>query len=138
MDAPATLGEYLKAARMQAGLSQRQLAARVGIDHSFLARVESGEYQRPMPDVLQRLADVLEIPSTDLLGFIGVKPAEGLPELAPYLRAKYRLNDEQIRKATVYFRRARLPIPDDLEALEAKIEEQTDRNIDTKTKGKSR
>src|ERR1044071_3433554 len=98
MGTPATLGEYLKSARERAGLSQRQLANRVGIHYSYLSRLESGENGSPSAEVLQDIAD--------LLAFIGVKPAEGLPELAPYLRAKYHLDDEQIRKATVYFRRS--------------------------------
>lgn len=87
-------------------MSQRQLAGRVGIHYSYYSRLESGENDSPSAEVLQDLADVLEIPGADLLAFIGVKPAEGLPELAPYLRAKYHLDDEQIRKATVYFRRS--------------------------------
>jgi transcriptional regulator with XRE-family HTH domain len=106
MDTPATLAEYLRAAREQAGLSQRQLASRVGIHHSYVAQLESGDWTSPSADVLQRIADVLEIASIDLFAFIGIRPTEGLPELAPYLRAKYHLDDDQIRKATVYFRRS--------------------------------
>ena len=45
MAEPATLGEYLRAAREQAGLSQRQLASRVGIHNSYLARLENGATQ---------------------------------------------------------------------------------------------
>ena len=102
---PTTLGEYLRAAREQAGISQRQLASRAGINNSYLARLESGANDSPAAELLQRIADVLEVSATDLLAFIGVKPAEGLPELAPYLRAKYHLSNEEIRRATVYFRR---------------------------------
>lgn len=113
MGTPVTLGEYLKQARERAGLSQRQLAARVGIHYSYLSRLERSENDAPSAEVLQDLADVLEIPGADLLAFIGVKPAQGLPELAPYLRAKYHLNEDQIQKATVYFRRARIPFTSD-------------------------
>jgi transcriptional regulator with XRE-family HTH domain len=77
----------------------------VGIHNSYLARLESGENDSPSADLLQKIADVLEISSTDLLAFIGVKPPEGLPEFAPYLRAKYRMDDAAIRKLTVYMRR---------------------------------
>lgn len=101
----ATLGEYLRAAREQAGISQRQLANRVGIHNSYLARLESGEHGSPAAEVLQRIADVLEISSTDLLAFIGVKPAEGLPELAPYLRAKYRLDEAAVRELAEHLQR---------------------------------
>ncbi len=105
MDAPSTLGEYLRAERERVGMSQRQLANRVGIHNSYLARLENGETANPAADLLQRIADVLEVSSTDLLAFIGVKPPEGLPDLAPYLRAKYRMNDAAIREMAQHMRR---------------------------------
>jgi len=105
VDGPSTLGEYLHAAREKAGISQRQLASRVGIHNSYLARLENGETANPSAELLQTIADVLEISSTDLLGFIGVKPPEGLPELAPYLRAKYRLDDAAVRELADHMRR---------------------------------
>lgn len=102
---PSTLGEYLRAERERAEISQRQLASRVGIHHSYLARLESGENDSPAAEVLQTIADVLEISSADLMAFIGVKPPEGLPEFAPYLRAKYHLSDTEIRRMAGYLRR---------------------------------
>jgi transcriptional regulator with XRE-family HTH domain len=105
MDTPSTLGEYLRFEREQAGISQRQLAGRVGIHNSYLARLESGETANPSAELLQRIADVLEISSTDLLVFIGVKPPEGLPELAPYLRAKYHMDEAAIREMAEHMRR---------------------------------
>jgi len=105
MDGPSTLAEYLRTAREKAGISQRQLASRVGIHNSYLARLESGETANPAAELLQRIADVLEISSTDLLAFIGVKPSEGLPELAPYLRAKYQLDEAAVRELAEHMRR---------------------------------
>jgi transcriptional regulator with XRE-family HTH domain len=102
---PSTLAEYLKSAREQAGMSQRQLASRVGIHHSYLARLEQGENDSPSAELLQTIADVLEISSTDLLAFVGVKPPEGLPELAPYLRAKYRMDETAIQELAKHMRR---------------------------------
>lgn len=105
MATPSTLGEYLRSSREQTGISQRQLAGRVGIHNSYLARLENGETANPSADLLQRIADVLEISSTDLLAFIGVKPPEGLPELAPYLRAKYHMDDTAIREIAEHMQR---------------------------------
>lgn len=105
MDETSTLAEYLRLAREQVGMSQRQLASRVGIHNSYLARLESGETANPAAELLQRIADVLEISSTDLLAFIGVKPAEGLPDLAPYLRAKYHLDEAALREVAEHVRR---------------------------------
>lgn len=42
-------GRTLRAARRAARLSQKQLAARVGVDHSFISLIESGE--RPIRSV---------------------------------------------------------------------------------------
>jgi transcriptional regulator with XRE-family HTH domain len=105
MDEPSTLGEYLRGERERAGLSQRQLASRVGIHNSYLARLENGETANPAADLLQRISDVLEINSTDLFAFIGVKPPEGLPDLAPYLRAKYHMDETAIREMAEHMRR---------------------------------
>lgn len=104
MDKPSTLPEYLKLARERAGMSQRQLASRAGINHAYLARLERGEKVSPSAELLQTIADVLEISSTDLMAFIGVKPPEGLPELAPYLRAKYRMDETAIRELSEHMR----------------------------------
>ena len=105
MDGPSTLAEYLRTAREKAGISQRQLASRIGIHNSYLARLESGETANPAAELLQKIAEVLEISSTDLLAFIGVKPSEGLPELAPYLRAKYQLDEAAVRELAEHMRR---------------------------------
>lgn len=115
METPATLAEYLRAARERAGISQRQLAGRVGIHHSYVAQLEGGQWTSPSADVLQRIADALEISAVDLFAFIGIRPPQGLPELAPYLRAKYHLSDQEIRKAAVYFRRIGAHLDLDLE-----------------------
>lgn len=125
METPSSLGEYIKTHREAAGISQRQLAQRIGIHHSYLARLESGANDSPAAEVLQRIADVLEISSTDLFAFIGVKPPDGLPELAPYLRAKYGLSEADVQRAVVYFRRSKLDLGTN-----------TDTDTDTNTKSK--
>ncbi|MER7249551.1 helix-turn-helix transcriptional regulator [Kribbella sp. NPDC000426] len=50
-----TFGTHLRQSRQAAGLSLRQLAARVGYDHSYLSQVERG--QRPGSADLARLCD---------------------------------------------------------------------------------
>ncbi|WP_166678314.1 helix-turn-helix domain-containing protein [Kribbella kalugense] len=51
----STFGQMLRQRRQAAGLSLRQLAARVGYDHSYLSQVERG--QRPGSVDLARLCD---------------------------------------------------------------------------------
>jgi transcriptional regulator with XRE-family HTH domain len=85
-----TLGETIQAHRERARLSQRQLAAQVGLHYSVLSRIESGEVERPSGELLQHLAEALNIDPADLLAFVGVKPS--LPEPKMYFRRKLGMN----------------------------------------------
>jgi HTH-type transcriptional regulator, competence development regulator len=95
--ATPSLGEHIKTLREQAGYSQRQLAAQAGLHHSYLARLESGDNDKPAPDILQRIADVLEIDANELLAFIGIKPS--LPEPRVYFRRAYGLSQAEAEEA---------------------------------------
>jgi transcriptional regulator with XRE-family HTH domain len=92
-----SLGEYLRSERERAGWSQRQFAGMVGIHYSYLSRLESGATANPAPELLQRMAEVLEIDATELLAYIGVKP--NLPEPRMYFRSAYGLTPEQAEQA---------------------------------------
>ena len=97
------LGSRLRAARDEAGLSIRRLAERVGVHHATVSRIESGEFQQPAPEILQRLAGALEIDVADLLALAGYTIPEGLPSLPAYLRAKYRMPPEAAAQLSEYF-----------------------------------
>lgn len=92
-----TLASYLRTHRERVGMSIRQLAACVRIDHGYLAQLEAGTKSSPSAEILQRLAGALEVDSTELLAFIGVQP--GLPEPTMYFRRKYRMSAEEAREA---------------------------------------
>jgi transcriptional regulator with XRE-family HTH domain len=92
-----SLGEYLRMERERASWSQRQLAAMVGIHHSYLARLENGETANPSAELLQRMAEVLETDTAELLAYIGVKSE--LPEPRVYFRRMYGLDREQAEQA---------------------------------------
>ena len=81
-----SLGDYLRIAREEKGLSIRALARRVGVDHTYLARVENGERGDPKPELLNRLAAELNVDPAELLAYVGVEPA--LPEPRLYFRRK--------------------------------------------------
>lgn len=92
-----SLGERLRSERERTGWSQRQFARMVGVHHSYLARLENGETTNPAAELLQRMAEVLEVDATDLLVYIGVKPS--LPEPRIYFRHRYGLSPEQAEQA---------------------------------------
>jgi transcriptional regulator with XRE-family HTH domain len=74
-----TAGEALRAVRQRRGLTQRQLAARMGVDHAQIARMESGKAQ-PNVRHLERLAIALQITPALFLELT----AEALANLTPF------------------------------------------------------
>jgi len=92
-DFSGVLGTYVRSARERARLSQGQLAAAIGVNPSYIARIESGERAKPAADILQRIADTLVIDSSDLLAFLGVKPS--LPEPRIYFQLKYGMGADE-------------------------------------------
>lgn len=60
------MGRSLLAHRERAGLSQRQLAERIGMSHSYISRLE-GDQHSPSVDTLCRLAEALGVDAKDLL-----------------------------------------------------------------------
>jgi transcriptional regulator with XRE-family HTH domain len=97
------LGERIKGKRETLGISQRQLASRIGVHHSYLARLEAGDYSQPAPTLLHRLAEALDLVPEDLFALAGHTIPHELPSFTPYLRAKYHISDEAAQELTDYF-----------------------------------
>jgi transcriptional regulator with XRE-family HTH domain len=91
----ATVRKY----RERAGLSLRALATQAGIHHSYLARLENGDNDRPTPEILQSIAAALEIEPGKLLRFIGVKPTTVVPTPRAYFRRAYGMTPAQASEA---------------------------------------
>lgn len=96
---PNTLGTTIRQARERAGLSLRNLEAIVGVSRQLLLRLEHDEVDNPSPELLQQLAEALELDSDDLFAFVGYKLSEKLPNLTLYLRAKYQLSPAALTEA---------------------------------------
>jgi PTS system nitrogen regulatory IIA component len=60
-------GATLRVLRVEAGLSLRELASRVGVSGAYLSRVENGHDSAPTPDRLIAIADALGLPRAVLL-----------------------------------------------------------------------
>jgi transcriptional regulator with XRE-family HTH domain len=78
----------------------RQLADASGIHVSAVNRLLKDEVESPSAEHLQQLARVLELDEAEVFAFIGVTPPKGLPSVAPYLRAKYKLHGDALSEAT--------------------------------------
>lgn len=62
-----TLGEYLKELRKEKSISQRELAIEAGISNAEISRIETGERQKPSPDVLKQIAPILGVTYEQLM-----------------------------------------------------------------------
>ena len=94
-----TLGQYLDEARGRAKLSVRQLETITGIHRSSIDRLLRDEVDEPVPENLVRLANALELNTSDLFLLAGLPIPQELPSLEPYLRAKYDLPPEALAEA---------------------------------------
>jgi transcriptional regulator with XRE-family HTH domain len=88
------LGQLLSARRIEMGLSMRQLAREIGGNMSTISVIEAGTNLSPTPETLKAIARALQLPISDLFVIADWLPADELPTLKPYLRAKYHHLDE--------------------------------------------
>lgn len=64
------VGKIIKKARLEKGYTQEELADRVGVKKSAVAKWENGRVSEIKRSNLKKLADSLDIKPTDLLGDI--------------------------------------------------------------------
>ncbi|HTE20240.1 MAG TPA: helix-turn-helix transcriptional regulator, partial [Armatimonadota bacterium] len=55
-----TFGEQLRLWRIESKLNQRDLAARVGIDFTYLSKIENGRMPPPSEATIMKMAEALE------------------------------------------------------------------------------
>lgn len=92
------LGQLIRAARQDRGLSTPELARAVGIAQSNIVRLENGQVETPAAVLLQRLSNQLELPLVQLYRLAGIP----VPALQPYLRADYGLNEQDVARVQEY------------------------------------
>jgi len=68
-------GPALRDRRRAASLSQRELAARTGLDFSYISKVENGRLPPPAADTIVAMCDVLDTAPEDLLALTGKIPS---------------------------------------------------------------
>ncbi len=66
----------LRELREQAGLSQRELANKVGVNFTYLSKIESGVMPPPSEKVILRLAEVLNADKDELMTLAGKVPSD--------------------------------------------------------------
>ncbi len=99
-------GQRLRDLRKQKNLSQRDLAARVGIDFTYLSKIEGGRSDPPSEVIIRRIAQVLEADEDELINLAGKVPKdlkavlEESPQAVELLRvlSERKLPDEAYRR----------------------------------------
>lgn len=80
-DAPPTFGKTLQSLRRAARLTQRGLATTVGIDFTYLSKLENDRDAPPGEDTIRRLAAAVNTDPEGLLAVAGKMPS-GLKQRA--------------------------------------------------------
>lgn len=70
------LGDYIRDVREARKMKQADLGKRVGISRPTVSALERGHLIHPKLWVLEKVAEVLEIPASELLARAGVSPQE--------------------------------------------------------------
>ena len=66
-----SLGETVRAIRLEQRLSQKEAAEAAGIDQSYLSMIESGQRRNPGACIVARLAQVLDVSMDELVARAG-------------------------------------------------------------------
>ncbi len=96
------LGAYLRRQRQAASLSMYKLAQQAGVPRSQVMRIERGEIW-PRPETLARLASALKVEVEDFYAVAGYVSPNALPDVEPYLRAKFGMSGPALREAVRVF-----------------------------------
>jgi transcriptional regulator with XRE-family HTH domain len=69
-------GHALRELRRSKGVSQRQLAEKVGVNFSYISKVENDRLPPPAADTIVKICEVLEVQPDTLLALTGKIPTE--------------------------------------------------------------
>lgn len=69
-------GDALRERRRTAGISQRDLAEQIGMDFSYISKLENGRLPPPAADTVVAICKVLGVNAEELLALTGKFPSE--------------------------------------------------------------
>jgi transcriptional regulator with XRE-family HTH domain len=93
----AAFGEFVRAQRRLAQVSQRNLARMSGVSDSYLSQIERGNY-RPSPQVVKAIAQAFGLEPKQLytmLGFMDEDDAQSSPTVEQAIQLDERLESDQ-------------------------------------------
>lgn len=71
-----TFGMKLQALRRAKGISQRELAEKVGVDFSYISKVENDRLPPPAADTIEKICKEIEVPTDELMGLTDKLPTD--------------------------------------------------------------
>jgi transcriptional regulator with XRE-family HTH domain len=112
-----TFGERLRQLRLERCINQRDLAAQVGIDFTYLSKLENNRMAPPAAGTIVKLARALNTEADELLLLANKVPRDLTPlitksvALPAFLRSIGDLNDEEIKELGSYAQQMRARRP---------------------------
>ena len=92
-----TFGACLRKLRIKAGFTQRELAAQVNVDFSYLSKIENCALPPPSEKVIRKLAEVLNADKDELITLAGKIPSD-IAEILKDRKALAHLRAERAKK----------------------------------------
>jgi transcriptional regulator with XRE-family HTH domain len=80
-------GELLKKARQRTWLTQKELGEKVGVDDSYISRLERGVYQPPSREVAEGLADATSMSNKPVTLYVSTKDMDAIDRFVFLLEA---------------------------------------------------
>lgn len=110
-----SFGKKLQSLRRLKGISQRELAQRVGVDFSYISKVENDRLPPPAADTIERICHEIGVRHDELLGMTNKLPTEVRQMLVEsqaardFMRAARGMNlsDQEWQKLTGRLKRIR-------------------------------
>jgi transcriptional regulator with XRE-family HTH domain len=103
-----TFGERLRQLRRERQMNQRTLAARVGIDFTYLSKIENGRMEPPSAETIVKLAQALGANPDELLLLAKKLPQDLTPVITQspqwpaFLRSIRDLTDDELQELSAY------------------------------------
>jgi len=71
-----TFGQRLRVLRRATKITQRQLAERIGVDFSYISKLENDRLPPPAADTVVKMCEVLDVSPDELLAASGKMPSQ--------------------------------------------------------------
>lgn len=109
------LGQFIKAKREAAGLTQKELGEAAGLSDSSIQRIEAGSRKTPVWDTLCKIAKALNFHPFEILKYAGYISKEDLRPYTQQIKGLDELTQQELRYVQLFadFVRANRPIEDE-------------------------